>query len=185
MSNINDSSLNKEAQNFLNKYKYIFVAVISILTPATILLSIPKTTPIYGELATVKVSNINLSYHADKVDRIALREEIAVSRQRTGALLGSPKIAKQYAKRLIKNNTQHNCLVDLWNSESGWRTKAKNSSSGAYGIPQALPGNKMAAMGKDWKTNYKTQVKWGLKYIDSRYGSACQALSFKKQNGWY
>src|SRR5690606_13516464 len=67
------------------------------------------------------------------------------------------------------------CLTALWNRESGWRTNAYNASSGAYGIPQALPGSKMAAVGPDWRTNYETQIIWGLVYIDGRYGSPCAA----------
>ena len=80
---------------------------------------------------------------------------------------------------------QANCLLLLWNRESGWRTNAYNSSSGAYGIPQSLPGSKMAVMGADWRTNYVTQVNWGLAYISSRYGSACGAWAHSEDVGWY
>ncbi|MFJ3958911.1 hypothetical protein [Arthrobacter sp. NPDC090010] len=77
------------------------------------------------------------------------------------------------------------CLVTLWTRESDWKTTAQNSSSGAYGIVQALPGTKMASVGDDWQTNYKTQIKWGLKYIQDRYGSPCGALAFHYANNWY
>ncbi|MDR2974440.1 MAG: ubiquitin-like domain-containing protein [Propionibacteriaceae bacterium] len=76
------------------------------------------------------------------------------------------------------------CLVDLWNRESGWRTTAANPS-GAYGIPQALPGSKMAAFGDDWRTNPATQIKWGLSYIEGRYGTPCGAWSAFQSKGWY
>jgi hypothetical protein len=80
---------------------------------------------------------------------------------------------------------QHKCLITLWNRESGWNHKAKNKSSGAYGIPQALPASKMKSAGADWKTNPMTQVKWGLKYIKTRYQSPCGALSHSNKKGWY
>jgi hypothetical protein len=82
------------------------------------------------------------------------------------------------------------CLDELWERESSWRTRksphlAVNRSSGAYGIPQALPASKMASAGRDWKFNPKTQVKWGLNYINERYGSACKALEHHDKKGWY
>ncbi len=77
------------------------------------------------------------------------------------------------------------CLVDLWNRESGWDETAYNSGSGAYGIPQSLPGDKMASHGDDWETNPATQIAWGLDYIDGRYGSPCGAWSHSESNGWY
>ena len=77
------------------------------------------------------------------------------------------------------------CLDKLWKKESGWNYKATNRSSGAYGIPQALPGSKMKSAGSDWKTNPATQIKWGLDYIDGRYGSPCKAWSHSQSVGWY
>ena len=74
-------------------------------------------------------------------------------------------------------NTQFSCLDDIWTRESGWRWNAANAS-GAYGIPQALPGDKMASAGADWQTNPATQIKWGLGYIQSTYGTPCSAWSF-------
>ncbi|MDR2895042.1 MAG: ubiquitin-like domain-containing protein [Propionibacteriaceae bacterium] len=79
---------------------------------------------------------------------------------------------------------QFSCLVSLWNRESGWRTNAANPS-GAYGIPQALPGSKMAAFGADWKTNPATQIAWGLSYISGRYGTPCGAWGAFQSKGWY
>ena len=70
---------------------------------------------------------------------------------------------------------QFTCLVSLWQRESGWNASASNASSGAYGIPQALPGSKMASAGSDWQTNPATQIKWGLGYIEGRYGNPCNA----------
>jgi len=76
------------------------------------------------------------------------------------------------------------CLVDLWNRESGWVYDAENAS-GAYGIPQALPGSKMASAGPDWQTNPATQIAWGLGYIKQLYGNPCGAWSFEEANGYY
>lgn len=80
---------------------------------------------------------------------------------------------------------QFACLVALWKKESGWRVNAYNKSSGAYGIPQALPGRKMASAGSDWETNAATQISWGLGYIKGRYGSPCGAWDHSQRKGWY
>jgi hypothetical protein len=76
------------------------------------------------------------------------------------------------------------CLVDIWNRESGWVYDAENPS-GAYGIPQALPGSKMASAGADWQTDPATQIKWGLGYIKDIYGDPCKAWAFEEANGYY
>ena len=80
--------------------------------------------------------------------------------------------------------TYFGCLVDIWNRESGWRYDAENAS-GAYGIPQSLPGSKMASAGADWETNPATQIKWGLGYIKATYGNPCSAWAFEEANGYY
>ncbi|GAA1357983.1 hypothetical protein GCM10009636_30040 [Arthrobacter koreensis] len=83
------------------------------------------------------------------------------------------------------SNGEFRCLVDLWNRESNWLTSAMNPYSGAYGIPQSLPGDKMAAAGSDWRTNYQTQIRWGLSYIAQRYETPCGAWAHSEQKGWY
>ena len=80
--------------------------------------------------------------------------------------------------------TQFGCLDSIWSRESGWNYQAYNAS-GAFGIPQALPGSKMASAGSDWQTNPATQIRWGLGYIKSMYGTPCGAWSFWQSNGWY
>ncbi|MEU7839838.1 lytic transglycosylase domain-containing protein [Micromonospora sp. NPDC049114] len=77
------------------------------------------------------------------------------------------------------------CLEKLWTKESGWNHKASNSSSGAYGIPQSLPGSKMGSIADDWRTNPATQIKWGLGYIKGRYKTPCGAWSNFQNNGNY
>ena len=79
---------------------------------------------------------------------------------------------------------QYGCLYDLWERESGWVYDAENAS-GAYGIPQALPGSKMSSAGPDWQTDPTTQIKWGLGYIQSTYGDPCEAWDHEEADGWY
>jgi hypothetical protein len=82
-------------------------------------------------------------------------------------------------------SSEFDCLVALWNRESHWNVYSLNTSSGAYGIPQALPGNKMASAGADWATNPATQITWGLGYITARYGTPCGAWNHSQAKGWY
>lgn len=92
--------------------------------------------------------------------------------------------AKAYAESLV-GPAQFACLEPLWQRESGWNVHAENPGSGAYGIPQALPGSKMASAGSDWAANGRTQVKWGVGYIDATYESPCAALAHSDADGWY
>lgn len=93
--------------------------------------------------------------------------------------------ARNYAQSLVVDPVQFECLTLLWNAESGWNHRAHNRSSGAYGIPQALPGHKMKSAGSDWQTNPQTQINWGLSYINQRYGTACDAWNHFKRKRWY
>lgn len=77
------------------------------------------------------------------------------------------------------------CLTKLWTKESDWKTTATNPSSGAYGVVQSLPAEKMASAGADYRTNYRTQINWGLSYVKDRYGSPCGALNFHYAHNWY
>ena len=83
------------------------------------------------------------------------------------------------------SDSEFDCLNALWKKESGWNHFAQNRSSGAYGIPQALPGSKMASAGADWATNPETQIRWGLGYIEGRYGTPCAAWEHSQRKGWY
>lgn len=99
---------------------------------------------------------------------------------------GSPQA---YASSMLSSygwgQGQLGCLVSLWTRESSWQTSATNPSSGAYGIPQSLPGSKMASAGADWRSNPATQIRWGLGYIRSTYGSPCGAWGHSQATGWY
>ncbi|MFF7264730.1 transglycosylase SLT domain-containing protein [Streptomyces sp. NPDC008159] len=88
------------------------------------------------------------------------------------------------AKAVVASD-QWTCFSNIVNHESTWNYKAVNPSSGAYGLFQALPGSKMSSAGADWQTNPATQIKWGLNYMESRYGSPCEAWSFWQANNWY
>lgn len=105
------------------------------------------------------------------------------------AELPSAGTSKEFAlKQILEmgwDSDQYSCIVTLWERESNWRVNAMNKSSGAYGIPQSLPGTKMASEGADWLTNPQTQIRWGLKYIKSRFGSPCGALAHSNKYGWY
>jgi len=81
--------------------------------------------------------------------------------------------------------TQFGCLSEMWTRESGWSQYAHNWSSGAHGIPQAQPGYKMAAAGPDWQTDPRTQIRWGLSYIQTTYGTPCNAWDFWQWHNWY
>jgi hypothetical protein len=99
---------------------------------------------------------------------------------------GSPQqIAEAMLGSYGWSSSQFSCLDSLWNAESGWSVTASNPSSGAYGIPQALPGSKMASAGPDWQTSATTQIRWGLGYIKSLYGSPCGAWEHEESAGWY
>jgi hypothetical protein len=98
---------------------------------------------------------------------------------------GSPRQIAQQILASEGRSGQFSCLDALWTQESGWNVYAQNPGSGAYGIPQALPGSKMASAGPDWQSNAATQIRWGLSYIDSVYGSPCAAWSHEQSTGWY
>jgi hypothetical protein len=96
------------------------------------------------------------------------------------------RFARTYILTTYKwDRAQFICLNKLWQRESGWNHRALNRSSGAYGIPQSLPGSKMASAGRDWRTNPKTQIKWGTRYIKTRYKNPCGAWSHFQRKNWY
>ena len=106
------------------------------------------------------------------------------------AATGTKAEYQAYAKDLCINTygwteNDFNCLVKLWERESNWNPNAHNKNSGAHGICQALPASKMASEGSDYMTNYKTQIRWGLKYITNRYGTPSNAWAHSQQKGWY
>lgn len=121
------------------------------------------------------------------------REEQAASRSEERAEnLGDLIQQTSYSVSEVKSMAQqivgggdYQCFSEIVERESGWNYQASNPSSGAYGLVQALPGTKMASAGADWKTNPATQIKWGLNYMNDRYGSPCGAWEFWQANNWY
>jgi hypothetical protein len=99
---------------------------------------------------------------------------------------GTPQdIARQLLDGYGWSSSEFSCLDALWEHESGWNVYAENPSSGAYGIPQAVPGSRMASAGPDWRSSAVTQIRWGLDYISGRYGSPCAAWDHEEAVGWY
>ena len=111
----------------------------------------------------------------------------AVSQQGSAAGVTDPReIARQLLKtRYSYGSDQYACFDYIIMRESQWSVTATNPGSGAYGIPQALPGSKMATVAPDWRTNPATQIVWGVDYMKSRYGSPCGAKAFRASHGWY
>ena len=123
--------------------------------------------------------------------KAAAAKAAAAARAKAAApvALNDPAGAQAYAASKLGSfgwsADQMQCLKRLWTKESEWRTTATNASSGAYGIVQSLPAEKMASAGADYRTNYRTQINWGLDYIKERYGSPCGALNFHLAHNWY
>jgi hypothetical protein len=101
-------------------------------------------------------------------------------------VLNSYSVAQiQAMARQVVPSDQFQCFSNIVDHESSWNYQAVNASSGAYGLFQALPGSKMSSVADDWRTNPATQIKWGLNYMDGRYGSPCEAWGFWQANHWY
>lgn len=166
------------------------------------------STPEQSSAAIRSQTESILATHADAearaVSRSALRPPVAavqratksaalpVRRQALGGAVTTevpPASPQQIAMSMLASygwdSSQFSCLDAVWIRESAWNPYAENSSSGAYGIPQALPASKMAAFGSDWSTNPATQIEWGLWYIQQSYGSPCGAWAFWQSHNWY
>ena len=156
------------------------------------------------DLGTVAVAPLSSGRLAERAEEVTSRSEDrrAATDQVKKAALAQPEgpaitrtedlsddnprdIARALLGEFGFSQDQFSCLDALYVGESGWRVDADNPTSSAYGIPQALPGEKMASAGADWATNPETQIRWGLGYIADRYGSPCSANAFKLANNWY
>lgn len=150
--------------------------------------------PADGSGSTVSVS------HGDDTDQGAIAAAWTCGADQSDVMVdykgdgvhATPAEAQSIARKMISgaykawdNDTEWQALVWVWDHESGWRWDADNPTSDAYGIPQALPGSKMASAGADWKDNATTQIKWGLDYIKGRYGSPSKAKQFWLSHNWY
>ena len=168
------------------------VAVLAIASLPTSHSQISANAPqnvgsVIGQDRSIKIAT--LATYEKEIKKEKTRSKEKASRSKKANSLAA-KTNQAFAKSYMESKyswgeDQHSCLVNLWNRESGWRHTADNPTSSAYGIPQALPGKKMASAGADWRTNPETQIKWGLKYIDKRYKTPCGAWSAFKKKGWY
>jgi hypothetical protein len=122
---------------------------------------------------------------ADRVRAAAERREAAMRRALRNAQRDPRSVARLLMADYGWGDSQFSCLDRLWTRESQWNYRAQNPSSGAYGIPQSLPGSKMGSVASDWRTNPVTQIKWGLGYISDRYGTPCGAWAHSESVGWY
>ena len=158
--------------------------------------SITSTTAVLPTRGTVKartIENARLGQqraeaaHRAAKQRLAERRAAAVRASRSERAT-SPTGARSLGRQLTADQgwsaAQFTCLDSLWTNESGWQIHAQNSS-GAYGIPQALPGTRMSTAGSNWRNSAETQIRWGLDYIDARYGSPCGAYQHWRSHRWY
>ncbi len=134
-----------------------------------------------------------VSRSADRREVTDPDKEAALGDERVAAVSGEQNLSdsdpRDIARALLGeygfSSDQFGCLDSLYTRESGWNVTADNPTSSAYGIPQSLPGSKMASAGADWATNPVTQIRWGLGYIQDRYGSPCGAWAHSESVGWY
>lgn len=110
---------------------------------------------------------------------------VAVTKSEDLSVADPRTLARALMPQFGMRSADFDCIDRIWTQESNWNVHADNPTSSAYGIPQALPGSKMASAGANWQHSAETQIRWGLGYIKSRYGSPCSAWSFKRGHGWY
>lgn len=151
------------------------------LAPAVALLMLCISLPTAQSKTSANAATIKTDTISDRVAH--------ASRSAARFPYASPAYNKVFAYDYMKatyawTGKQYVCLNKLWSHESGWRVNAHNRS-GAHGIPQSLPGNKMAKFGSDWRNNPAVQIKWGLNYIQKRYSTPCSAWGFWTNHYWY
>ncbi len=136
---------------------------------------------------SVSVSRSDRRTAVDPTKKAALDQRSGGQVTRTEKIV--PRDPRSVARAMLPQfgfgSDQFSCLDSIYVGESGWNVHADNPSSSAYGIPQALPGSKMASAGPKWRDDAATQIRWGLGYIKARYGTPCSAWSFKQGHGWY
>lgn len=141
---------------------------------------------------TVKAAALSSASGAAVTQTVVVKPKapstFSVATSATSAISYAPSQLKAITMQLMPSfgfsTSDFSCIDQIWTQESGWNVHAANPS-GAYGIPQALPGSKMASAGSDWQNNPTTQIKWGLGYIKASYGTPCNAAAFKLSHGWY
>ena len=178
-------------------------AVIALATATGLACGVPAyAMPIFdtdlGSASSVTFTSDAAAYraHLMAAEQAAIAQHDAsleaLHRQKVQAMGYEPGTTdpREIARQMMQNwygwgSDEFACYDRIITQESRWQVNADNPRSSAYGIPQALPGRRMAAYGADWRTNPATQLAWGLNYVKSRYGTPCQAWSFKRAHGWY
>jgi hypothetical protein len=136
---------------------------------------------LYGSVE-IAATPIGSMFSSDMALVSSISRQVEMARTSVGA----KKVAKAImSEEFGFNDSQFQCLNSLWTKESHWNYKSHNKSSGAHGIPQALPADKMSVIATDWRTNPVTQIRWGLRYITMRYDTPCKAWSFFKSRNYY
>lgn len=155
------SALRRARKSLLLTAIFVAGAVVAALTPAQ------GPVPL-GQVRAVAMSDRTMTHRAEHHPYYARK-------------LGH-RMARDYGWR---SSRQWDCLRRLWDLESSWRVHADNPNNSAYGIPQALPGDKMSSAGEHWRRNAHTQIRWGIHYVHGRYDSPCGAMKHKNRHGWY
>lgn len=174
--------------SFVISMAIVLVSVIAPSTPASANDAGMRGAAISGGAAPAEVQ---LFQHPGEYSVTVVRDNYTATAKPRAPIVAMPDpgSAKAIAYGLVMargwGEDQYGCLVALWERESHWNAGAANPYSGAYGIPQALPGNKMASAGADWQTNPATQISWGLGYITARYSTPCGAWQHSQESGWY
>jgi hypothetical protein len=174
-------------------FAFILVMVVDPYSGAYASVSVSKAQWVSTDTQNLTVAasyRVRVTRDGYKVTMIKARKSLAIASFSGAPAAGTPDpgSAKAIAKSILDSkgwgSEQYNCLVALWERESHWNVYAANPS-GAYGIPQALPGSKMASAGPNWQSNPRTQILWGLSYIQGRYGNPCGAWAHSQSSGWY
>ncbi|MEJ1922120.1 phospholipase [Microbacterium sp. KHB019] len=147
-----------------------------------------ESTTVQSKLVTAQTTALQASLDDAVAEKKA--EEAAAAKAAAIAAANTPDGARNAAALIAAEDfgwgaDQFSCLNSLWTKESGWNYQAYNPNGGATGIPQALPGSKMASAGSDWQTNATTQIRWGLDYIQRAYGTPCSAWGHSQAVNWY
>lgn len=171
-----------EPANASSNIQQVFITIPSDQVSAPELPAVDPLDPNPGVPSLLELDSIKV-VDASVMARISIAaRQVESARQADGA----KEVARQIiAQKYRWSERQFTCLDNLWTKESKWNYKARNKSSGAHGIAQALPATKMEIVGTDWRTNPVTQITWGLKYIEERYEYPCRAWSKSKRSNWY
>ncbi|CAH0132433.1 hypothetical protein SRABI76_00333 [Microbacterium oxydans] len=163
--------------------------------PALLLNDLTDDTVADTQVVEASTASLQEAFSAAQAQKAAEDAERAAAEQAAAAaaaLAASNTVdgakataAEMASSRYGWGSDQFSCLSSLWTKESGWNYQAYNADGGATGIPQALPGSKMASAGSDWQTNAATQIAWGLDYISRGYGTPCSAWSHSQAMNWY